>query len=77
MSRFDGSMQHHVPFTNGNGHLTLARCESCMWGSHFDPPKWHSWAEGDDLRDDDPEYNARVLKQKCACDCADVPAVHS
>ena len=70
MGQFDGSMQHHIFTEDGRGHYTFARCESCMWGSHFEDVTWHSWAGDEDMRADDSEYNALVLTQKCACDCA-------
>lgn len=65
------SMQHHEPLGPGlGGHITLTRCWSCISQSHYEEVTWHSWADSDDMRPDDPEYNERIKKQKCACDCA-------
>jgi hypothetical protein len=70
----EDSLQHHSPLVNDVGqvvgHATYARCESCMWGSHYEVVTWHPWAGDEDMRLDDPEYNERVTKQKCHCDCA-------
>jgi hypothetical protein len=68
MTDFGDSMQH-VDF-QPSAIVHYARCESCMYGSHFETVTWHSWAGPDDMREDDAEYNARVKTQKCHCDCA-------
>ena len=70
MSQFEGSMQHHKPTENGRGHYTFARCESCMWGSHFETITWHSWVGPDDEEGMTAEALEPVRKEKCACDCA-------
>jgi hypothetical protein len=55
---------------NGDAIGCLTECYSCMFGSHFDPPKWHTWADDDDI-----EY-ARNTGQpdprgsRCGCECA-------
>ena len=66
---FDDSLQHHDFFENGAGHVTYPRCESCMFGSHFENVTWHSWANEDDFGTD-VEKRAELLASKCACDCA-------
>lgn len=66
-SKFADSLQHHDYFADG--HVTYARCEGCMYGCHFEEVTWHSWVGEDDMTVD-AEYNERVKKQKCACDCA-------
>lgn len=71
VSEFEGSLQHH-DFLEGGGHVTYARCESCMWGQHFEEVTWHSWADSEDIewaqeKGDDVEI---IKVQKCACDCA-------
>ena len=70
MNQFDGSLQHHVPTADGKGHYTFARCESCMYGSHFETVTWHSWAGAEDKEGMKPEDFEAAAKQKCACDCA-------
>lgn len=66
---FDDSLQHHDFFENGMGHVTYSRCESCMYGSHFETVTWHSWANEDDFGNDMAK-RAELLASKCACDCA-------
>ncbi len=73
MSDFSDSMQH-VDF-QPNAIVHYARCESCMYDSHYEEVTWHSWAGPDDMSLNDTAYNERVLKQKCHCDCAG-PADH-
>ena len=71
-SQFEDSLQHHDFFEDGKGHLTYARCESCMYGSHFDTVTWHSWAGAEDLdwaTEKGGDVDA-IKAQKCACDCA-------
>lgn len=68
-SQFEGSIQHHDFYPDG-GHATYARCESCMYGSHYDTVTWHSWAGAEDLDEMTPEQRDIALTQKCACDCA-------
>ena len=68
MSAFENSLQHHEYFPGG--HLTLTRCESCMYGYHFDEVTWHSWAGPEDLENAGAEKGAVIATQKCACDCA-------
>lgn len=72
---FEGSLQHHDFFPGG--HITYARCESCMWGSHYETETWHSWAGAEDIEGQSDEYKASVATQKCACDCAGPRAVSS
>lgn len=67
MSAFDDSLQHHDVFPGG--HITYARCESCMYGSHYEVVTWHSWAGEEDMTGD-PKVDAERANQKCACDCA-------
>lgn len=67
-TKFDDSLQHHEFFPGG--HLTFARCEPCMYGSHYEEVTWHSWAGPDDTEGMDADRLAEVAKQKCACDCA-------
>ena len=69
-NQFEGSLQHHDFFPGG--HITYPRCESCMFGCHFEEVTWHSWAGPDDMSED-VERNALNKTQKCACDCAGSP----
>lgn len=67
MTDLSDSMQH-VEFHPGM-IVHYARCESCTWDSHYEEPTRHSWASEDDFGPDE-ERNARILTQKCHCDCA-------
>lgn len=61
---------HHIFFPGG--HITLTRCEECMYGMHYEPPKWHSWAGIDDIEHAEITNQdvAAIKKQPCACYCA-------
>lgn len=50
--------------------VCYSKCWACMFGEHYEPAQWHSWADVDDIehaRDtgqDDPST------QRCGCPCA-------
>lgn len=53
------------------------RCWGCMMGggsSHFDPPKWHTWADEDDVAHALATGQPDPSDKRCACNCAVVPS---
>jgi hypothetical protein len=64
------SMEHVVRTAGAIFHRP--RCESCMYGSHFDPPQWHSWAGAEDIAHATATgQDVEAIKsQRCACACA-------
>lgn len=50
--------------------VCYARCWGCMFGEHFAPPEWHTWAGFEDI-----EHDPTVAKQRCACECASARAL--
>jgi len=59
--------------------ITYARCEGCMFGSHFETPTWHSWAGPDDIEHAERTgQDVEAIKaQRCACECARAEAPES
>jgi hypothetical protein len=60
---------------SGFGHITLSRCEPCMFGSHFDEPTPHTWMGPEDLEHAGPPQSlmpkADLAKYyPCACTCS-------
>lgn len=55
-----------------SGIVHYNRCWSCVYGQHYEPtPRWHTWADDEDIehamKTDQPDPS----KSRCACECAD------
>jgi hypothetical protein len=52
--------------------ITYARCWSCQFGSHYDAPKWHGWADAEDIEHAEKTgQDVEAIKgSRCACECA-------
>ena len=50
--------------------ICWTRCEPCMFGQCFDPPKWHSWAGPEDLEHAAATGQPDPSDKPCACLCS-------
>ena len=50
------------------------RCYRCMYGGeHHDPPKWHTWADAEDVEHAAATGQPDPRDSRCGCPCADAP----
>lgn len=52
--------------------VCYTKCWACMYGSHFDPPRPHPWADADD-REHAANTGQPEPTGNCACQCARTP----
>lgn len=57
----------------GQAVVCYARCYSCMFDCHEDPPRWHTWAGSDDVEHAAKTGQPDPSESRCGCSCADVP----
>jgi len=55
---------------SGGAIVCLTRCESCMFGCHYDEPTWHSWAGPEDIDHAKATGQPDPRQSRCGCDCA-------
>lgn len=55
---------------SGGAIVCYSRCYPCMFESHFDPPKWHTWADADDIDNAKDTGQPDPRFSRCACHCA-------
>lgn len=61
------------------GCILWAKCWSCQFGSHFDPPKVHTWMDDEDREHalNTGQITAETdldTERRCGCHCAEVPS---
>lgn len=60
--------------SSGVAGVHYAKCWSCQMGAdsqHFDPPRWHSWADEDDVDHARETGQPDPRDKRCACWCAE------
>ena len=50
--------------------ICWAKCEPCMFGSHYDEPTWHTWAGVEDVEHASNTGQPDPRVGRCACACA-------
>lgn len=50
--------------------VCYAKCVACQFGSHFDPPKWHTWADDEDIEHAKNTGQEDPSTSRCGCPCA-------
>lgn len=55
---------------NGNYIVCYTKCWGCMTGEHFDPERWHQWADGEDVEHAANTGQPDPSGQRCGCYCA-------
>jgi hypothetical protein len=50
--------------------ICYSKCWPCQFGQHFDPPQWHTWADGDDILHARNTGQPDPSKSRCGCFCA-------
>ena len=50
--------------------ICWAKCEPCMFGSHFDEATWHTWAGVEDVEHAAETGQADPTTGRCGCSCA-------
>lgn len=58
---------------DGSAIVCTTKCWPCQFGSHFDPPKWHTWADEDDVDHAAATGQPDPSKGRCGCRCAVKP----
>lgn len=53
--------------------VCYTKCWPCMFGEHFDPPEWHTWADADDVKHAKETGQDDPREKRCGCPCADAP----
>jgi len=56
--------------SSGVAGVHYARCQSCMYGCHFDPPQRHDWADEEDIKHAETTGQESPVGKRCACACA-------
>jgi hypothetical protein len=57
-----------------SGIVCFEKCWSCrLSDDHFDPPKWHTWADSEDAEWALANGHPDPRKSRCGCDCAVEP----
>lgn len=59
--------------TAGNVIVCHSRCWPCMYGQHCEPPKWHTWADAEDVEHAAKTGQPDPRESRCGCECADAP----
>lgn len=60
--------------------ICYARCDACSYGAGeccYDPPKWHTWAEREDIDHARETGQADPSTSRCGCPCAVEPTAAS
>lgn len=58
--------------SSGNAIVCMTKCWWCMFDSHFDPPKWHTWADDEDIEHARDTGQPDPRASRCGCYCANV-----
>lgn len=58
---------------DGTVVVCLTKCWSCMFGEHHEPPKWHTWADDEDIEHARQTGQPDPRSSRCGCSCAVVP----
>jgi hypothetical protein len=58
---------------NGSVIVCTTRCYGCMFDQHHKPPKWHSWADSEDVAHAEATGQPDPRKSRCGCVCAQEP----
>ena len=53
--------------------VCVVMCWECKFDQHCDPPRWHTWADSDDVAHAKATEQPDPRKRRCGCDCADAP----
>lgn len=56
--------------SSGVAGVHYARCWPCTFGSHFDPPQRHDWADDEDIAHAATTGQPTPAGKRCACPCA-------
>lgn len=57
----------------GNAVVCLSKCWPCMFDSHFDPPRWHTYADDEDVEHAKSLGLPDPSTKRCGCPCASAP----
>lgn len=58
---------------SGQAIVCYSQCYSCMAGCCYDPPRWHTWADQDDIEHAAQTGQPDPSDSRCGCRCADGP----
>lgn len=50
--------------------VCLAKCWPCQFGEHEQPPRWHTWADQDDVVHARATGSPDPSTSRCGCSCA-------
>lgn len=62
---------------SGQAIVCYSKCYSCMFDCCYDPPRWHTWADVDDIEHAATTGQPDPSESRCGCRCADAPRVSS
>ena len=57
--------------------VCYAKCWPCSFGSHYDPPQWHTWADDEDIENAANTGQPDPSASRCGCSCARTAEVGS
>lgn len=50
--------------------VLFTQCWPCMFDDHYDPPRWHTWADAEDVEHAATTGQPDPRASPCACSCA-------
>jgi hypothetical protein len=57
----------------GDATVCMAQCYACMFDSHYNPPRWHTWADDEDTEHAKNTGQPDPRESRCGCECANAP----
>ncbi|WP_280357118.1 hypothetical protein [Nocardia otitidiscaviarum] len=55
---------------SGEAIVCYAKCWPCQFGEHQNPPRWHTWADDDDIAHAKATGQPDPTTSRCGCHCA-------
>lgn len=51
--------------------VCFAQCWPCQLDQHYDPPRWHTWADDEDVAYAESTGRPDPRESRCGCGCAE------
>lgn len=58
----------------GRAIVCSTQCWPCQFGQHEDPPRWHTWADHEDIEHAAQTGQPDPSTSRCGCRCAVEPS---